>query len=65
MMPAGVKSKTSRTARAISASGTVFVPCVVTWTLTGSVCPMLYASWIWHRLARPAATTFFAAHREA
>ena len=41
------------------------MPNVSTSTESGCATPIAYATWIWQRSARPAATTFFATQRAA
>ncbi len=52
-------------ASAIASSGHAAVPNVFTSTQTGSARPITYAISTRHRLAIPAATTFFASHLAA
>ena len=61
MIAAGRKSKTSQTAVCDERPGsTCSVPNVSTISDTGCAVPIAYATWSWHRSARPAATTFLA-----
>jgi len=55
-------SKTIEVAVWSCSTGTVSVPKHSTATLTGRATPMAYASCTSQRLARPAATRFFATH---
>ena len=64
-MAFGVKSKTPFTLAVSSESEMEDVPNDSTRTLTGFATPMTYDNWISHLLAKPAATTCFAAHQAA
>src|SRR3712207_9568384 len=65
MIAAGRRSNTSLMAFSIRSTGTFSVPKVSTNRLTGCALPIAYATWVSHRSARPAATTFLATHRIA
>ena len=60
MMPLGLKSKCSATIAAIFSSEITPVPMVLMVMFMGRATPIAYATWIWHWVAKPAATTFFA-----
>ncbi len=60
MISRGVNLKFARTMSESLNSSILPVPCVSTWTETGSATPIAYASWISQRSAMPAATMFFA-----
>ena len=60
MIAAGLRSKCSRTSRAICSSAMAPVPNVSTATETGSATPMAYATCTSQVRASSAATMFFA-----